>query len=234
MRHVLPCLVGLTACFPGPVSTPPPAPPVEIAGTQVLMNVETDWSQPAHFYDFPFPSDLRLLPTGEPDLNGFPNDGNNLVVESLRNASMERKGFPSIPVAYFTFEADLQQRDADAVIPAASTSPVLLIDVDPDSPERGRLFPTVATTPKPDDYVPASLLAVSSRPGFVLAPSRTYAFVIMQSLLDANGAALGSPLVLEQLKAGVVPDGAKGEALKTLYAPPVSYTHLTLPTNREV
>ncbi|MEW5847654.1 MAG: hypothetical protein AB2A00_02530 [Myxococcota bacterium] len=216
MKRSPAALLCLLACAPTPSQTQPP---VAIAGTQVLMDLSADWRTPVGFYAFPYPSDLRRLPGGQPDLVGFPNDGANAVVNGLREAAMERTGFPMIAVGYFAFDAAISAQDPEVVVPAATSSPVLLLDVDPASPERGRLFPTVAGTPNPDDYVAANLLTVAARPGFVLAPQRTYAFVIMRSLRDASGQPLGAPLTLQQLKSQVAPSGERGDSALTLYTP---------------
>src|SRR4029079_14328741 len=105
------------------------------------------------------------------------------------------------------------------VVTADKASPFLLIDVDPDSPERGRLFPTVAATAETDDYIPENLLAVAARPGFVLKPMRKYAFVVQRSLGDAAGKKLDVADTLEALSAGKTPEGPLGEEAAMLYAP---------------
>jgi hypothetical protein len=96
---------------------------------------------------------------------------------------------------------------------------VLLVDVDPASPDRGALVPTVAFTHPADQYVPANVLAVAARPGFVLHGGRRYAFVVTRALGDATGAPLGVPAALRALAAGRAPAGAAGAAALELYAP---------------
>ena len=63
----------------------------------------------------------------------------------------------------------------------AASSPILLVDTDEGSPARGKLYPTVATTPPADDFVPDNLLAIAPRPGFVLVGKRKYAFVVLRA-----------------------------------------------------
>ncbi len=108
-----------------------------------------DLQQPASFYDFPYPSDLRLTDKGTPDLTGLPFPNVLPSIPALVTAAMEHPGFPVVPVAYFRFSAPLPELDASAVIPADKASPILLVDVDPDSPSEARLTPMVATTPRP-------------------------------------------------------------------------------------
>ena len=176
-------------------------------------------TSPDHFYDFPYPSDLRLTPTGTPDLAGLPFPSFLLTIPSLIKVAMEHPGFPVVPVAYFHFSAPLASLDASQVIAADKLSPILLIDVDPASSERGTLIPTVATTPPTDGWVGDNMLAVAPRPGFVLHAKRSYAFVVRTALNDAAGLPLGVPAGLTQLAAGKAPAGPKGAAAVTLYQP---------------
>ena len=104
------------------------------------------------------------------------------------------------------------------MIPADKTSPILLIDVDEASSERGKLFPVVATTPPKDNYVRVTLLATAPRPGIVLQPKRKYAFVVLRSLKDAAGKELGVTASLSDLAAGKTPAADKGAQAKDLYA----------------
>lgn len=150
-------------------------------GTRVLYDLAGQ-----DFFDSPYPSDARLK-DGAPDLSKFPNPLQLQIVSDFVKIAQQRKGFPVLPVGFFHFDGPIAPRDLSAVIPADRSQPILLVDVDPASPERGSLTPLVATVPPADTYVPDNLLAVAPRPGFVLAPKRTYAFVIQKSLNDASG-----------------------------------------------
>jgi hypothetical protein len=202
----------------GAAGSGPAAEPQAIAGTQASFDLEADTSTEAAFYSFPYPSDLRLL-NGGPDTRGWPNPQKLMLVEGLRGAAGDRKAFPVVPVAYFGFSAPLPALDINATIAPDKSSAVLLIDIDEASPDVGKLYPTVATVPPTDDYVPENLLALAPRPGIVLHPGRKYAFVVMRALNDGAGAPLGVPLAMEQLKAGVAPAGARGAEALALYAP---------------
>ena len=105
-----------------------------------------------------------------------------------------------------------RRRDAEPV-PAARV--VALPDVA--SPERGRLLPTVARTMVADDYLPENVLAVAPRPGFILAPKRTYAFVVLRQAGDAAGKPLAVAPALRDLAAGRTPSGRDGGAAKMHY-----------------
>src|SRR5690349_18242636 len=134
----------LLGCPPSePEPSPPPTGPAEVAGTQAHLDFAADLSDPRFFYRFPFPSDLRLTADGTPDLVGFPNLQMVDVVEGLRRTAALHQGFTVIPVGYFEFTGPIGARAEADVIPAQPDSPILLVDVDPDSPERGRLLPVV-------------------------------------------------------------------------------------------
>lgn len=189
------------------------------SGTMAVFDLTADLTSIEHFYDFPFPSDLRLTAKGTPDLTGLPYPSFLKTITPLKQAAIEHPGFPVVPVAWFRFSAPLPALDASKVIAADKASPILLVDVDPASSERGALTPVVATTPPVDGWVSENTLAAAPRPGFVLHPKRRYAFVVMKSLNDAAGKPLASPAALDQLKAGKAPDGAKGADALALYQP---------------
>ncbi|HVV86019.1 MAG TPA: hypothetical protein VHE35_23325 [Kofleriaceae bacterium] len=169
----------------------------------------------AHFFDAPFPSDLRLDPDGTLAYAGLPNVGGNRLIDQLRNLSDGRVGAPTMPVAYFRFDVELPARVPADVIPAEPTSPILLVDIDPASPEKGRLYPVVAQTFGPDDMAVPHLLGVAPRPGFVLAPSTKYAVIIRR----AAAPGVAQARAIADLAAGKTPDGARGAAAVGVYAP---------------
>jgi len=224
MRRLgLPLLALLWACSsddeaPAAATPPVTTPPAALAGAQVAFDAATDLTANGSFFRFPYPSDLRLK-DGSPQVQAWPNPGNLELINGMKAIAGERKGFPVLPAAYFQFDAPLTPRVETEVIAPDKGSPVLLIDIDEKSPDLGKLYPTVASTLPTDSYTPDNLLAVAPRPGFVLHPSRRYAFVLLRSLNDATGAPLGSPAAIEALKAGATPEGAQGKALVDLYAP---------------
>jgi hypothetical protein len=218
---LLAALTGLAACSKGGggAQQPPPKDPgFGQPGTLAAFDLDADLDGQASFYDLPYPSDLRLQ-DGKPRLGGFPNPRDLPLIDSFKGIAQQRLGFPVLPAAYFRFSGPMAPRQGTAEVAAAPDAPVLLIDVDPASPERGRLLPVVVAAPPPDDYVPRDLLAVAPRPGFVLAPGRTYAAVLRRSLGDAQGRPLGVPAALDRLRAGQAPDGALGAQALAVYAP---------------
>lgn len=190
------------------------------AGTVPTFDLQANLEDTDEFYNLPYPSDLRLDAAGHPDLSGFPIRANSQIVQQLRNAASDRPGFPTNAVAYFRFNQPIAPQNANEVIPTRRTASILLVDIDPTSPERGRLFPIVASTPRPDAYyVPSYLLAVSPVPGIVLQPDRQYAYVVRRSLRDAQGDRIRVAPVVRQLSQGNTPNTPDGETVRDLYQP---------------
>lgn len=190
----------------------------EAPAVTVAFNPEASFAAENAFFDFPYPSDLRLTAQGTPDVAAFPDPG-VAILPGLKKAAQERKGFPVVPAAYFKFTAKLKDRDPEQVVEGGLQAPLLLLDVDPASPERGTAYPVVAQTPNADPYVPEFLLSIAARPGVVLAPNRKFAFVVKKTVGMDNGAAPATPAMLEALARGEVPAGGKSAQLRDLYAP---------------
>ncbi len=206
----------LPAC--GSDSSPNSPADTSVPGTSVVFDLQADTSSPDHFFDLPYPLDLRLAPDGTPEVSGFPNPKSIAILEDLRTVAARRKGFPMVPVAWFRFTGALAPRSEDDVLPADPSSPLLLVDVDESSPDRGKLIPTVATTIPSDLYVPDNVLAVAPRPGFVLQPKTRYAFVVQRSLGDEAGQPLGVPAPMVALASGATPSGDRGAAIQASFA----------------
>jgi hypothetical protein len=179
-------------------SPPPPVP------TTCVFDLEADLTNQSLFWSMPYPSDLRLM-AGAPDVRGFPNSLQEPIIDGLQTIVMQRSGFPQMPTAYFQFTAPLGPQDPAVTIPASTASPILLVDIDASSPERGRLFPVLAGTPVADRYLVDNTLEVAPLIGVVLEHSRTYAFVVMKSLRDASGALLGAPQEFAAMEQATVP-----------------------------
>ena len=188
MRRLAPWLLGVAPLL---LQCSGAAPAAKPAGAELEFDLHADLATADGFFRAPWPSDLRLSADGTPDLRGFPNPLDLVLVSGLRKAGQQRHGFPQISVAQFHFSVPVAPQDWTKVLAADKTSPVLLVDIDEASPERGRLFPTVATTPPADRYMPENMLAIAPRPGFILHEKRKYAFVVRAALGDASGAPLG-------------------------------------------
>jgi hypothetical protein len=190
-----------------------------VEGTSAQIDIDGDWSTEETFYDFPYPSDLRLKEDGTADYTGMPVTQTGDIFGTVWEALAARPAFPMQAVAYFRFDDAMPALGEYDAFAADASSPLLLIDIDPDSPDRGKLYPTSARTHEPDDFNPDNLLAVGAYPGVILDGDRTYAFVVMRSLNDAAGEPLGVSEAFATLAAGETPAGSRGEAAAELYAP---------------
>lgn len=195
-----------------------PAPPGDVdAGdtTDAGADAGTDAGPPAGpaavlydpssdgFFDTPFPSDLRTDATGSPDLSGFPNN-RSIVAQAIELLAGERPGFSPLTSVYFRFTGPLDE----AALPAPADvdeadSRVVLIDVDPDSPELGRRFEAhVAFHAAATRFFSAHTLTVRPVPGIDLHPGRTYAVAILGGLLASDGSEVTPSDAFEALKGG--------------------------------
>ncbi len=190
-------------------------------GVTFVMDLSADLHDPAHFYDVPYPSDLRVDADGHPDLAGFPNPAEVATVADLVGEATSTRGFSVLPVAFLHFDGAIAPRVSTDIIAADPSSPILLLDVDPASPERGRTYPVVAESLDPDQYTAENVLAVATRPGFVLRSGTKYAVVVMASANDADGKPLHPNDLLSRIMSGGAP-AAGEEAAFTLYADLVS------------
>lgn len=155
------------------------------------------------FWSLPFPSDAREQSDGSYDFERFPAFGaetpvarsNPLVGMWLDVAKARvRGGFGPSGGVFFTTSGPLDPSSLPAS-PAASLgleSSVFLVDIDDDSPERGRFLPLdVAFLTEGDRFAPPNLLAARLVFGYTRRPSTRYAAVVTDAVRDAAGAPLG-------------------------------------------
>lgn len=174
-----------------------------------------------HFYDLPFPNDLRRYPDGKLDLSLFP--ANSLVVEAIRSAAESLDGFGLNSGIYARFDGPL---DPDSLPDAAASmqpgASVYLVNVDPDSPDRGALTPIVARF-KPDgtQTIDGNHVVARPYPGFPLDEGTTYALVITNRVHDLTGGPVGTaPELADVLGAG---GDAAIAAARDAYQPLLDY-----------
>jgi len=158
------------------------------------------------FFDTPFPSDLRTDATGSPDLSGFPNN-RSIVADGVELLAGERPGFSPLTTVYFRFTAALDEAALPAPADAdEADSPIVLIDVDPDSPELGRRFPAhVAFHAAGTRFFSPNTLTVRPVPGIDLHPGRTYAVALLDGLRASDGSPVTGDEDFDALKGGADP-----------------------------
>lgn len=151
------------------------------------------------FYDLPFPNDLRRTESGTLDLSAFPT--NALLLQQMTAAATELDGFGLNSAMYARFDGALDPES----LPTAwtSTEPassVYLVNVDPDSPDRGQRTPILAKfRVDGTQTLGGNHLVVRPYPGFPLDEGTTYALVITTRVKSAEGGAIGIAPELEKL-----------------------------------
>lgn len=143
------------------------------------------------FVAHPFPSDALRRARGGIDLRHFPNPSESSTLDDyLRVFSESTNGFGTSTPLYLGFSGPIDPgtlpgSPADAMDPDAS---LMLVDVDPDSPERGRRYPLLA---RPEtaatQYLPENALSLLVPYGIPLAPSTTYALIATDRLKAKSG-----------------------------------------------
>ena len=164
------------------------------------------------FYDQGFPTDLRLTDEGRPDFSGFPHRlFSPLVMEFAREAERydQMTGYaPDTPVYIRftgTFEPEEFSLPQSANHFADASSVIQLIDVDPDSPLRGKRYPiAVDFRYEEDEYRPASLFEAIPI-GQIQQENTTYALIITRDIAGEYADDLNANPVLTSLLKGKNP-----------------------------
>ncbi|HVY45294.1 MAG TPA: hypothetical protein VHB21_05415 [Minicystis sp.] len=186
--------------------------------TRAVFTIPRQGQTPS-FFDLPWPSELRRR-DGRPDFAGFPGEGAPIAGEYVATAARDVDGFSIAPVVYVRFDGAMAaSRLPRPEATRAPSSPVLLVDVDPASPERGALYPLeFRLFGAGNRFVPANTLAIKPVAGFVLRPGTLYAAVVRRALGDAAGRPLGTTRDLELVKNTRPRTDADEEAARRLHA----------------
>jgi hypothetical protein len=143
------------------------------------------------FFDWPWPSDLRLGPDGTPDLDGFPNPRFVDLLDAYLTAIEARQpGYSTNGAVYFRFSrtVDLASVPAEPAATTAAGASVFLVDVDPASPTRGERHPCIVEyEDRQTLFWPGQTLTIRPVPGIPLAGGRTYAAVVLRGVRPAEG-----------------------------------------------
>jgi hypothetical protein len=179
--------------------------------------------QDVGFFDRPFPLEMRRQSDGSPELGGYPQSGKDLIQNYIDLTHRVTNGFSPTGPVWMRFNGPL---DAEALPtePAATRepdSPVMLVDIDPDSPQRGRRFPArVKFQADGDSYRPDHLLQVLPEPGFPLREQTLYAVVVRTSIGSGDPERPLEPNpALQTILQGETPQGAVAEEVTEDYAP---------------
>ena len=165
---------------------------------------------PAEFLAFPFPADHRRDSSGNVRFDDFPRPPS--LAQSIGDKLLDRylapvggiDGFSLNGAVHVAFDEAL---DLDAIPTAPEAflqqdAPFKLIDVDPNSPERGQLRPLRWEYQQTEgNYAAAHSLAIAPSWGFPLREDTTYALVITKAGVRGadSKAPLRQPLLLSAL-----------------------------------
>ncbi len=179
----------------------------------------------AHYYDHPWPSDLRRAGDGTVDFTGFYNPRQvSLLTQVVMQTRGLLDGFSPVAAMYLRFTADLDPATLPVDPPHAvlPTSTVQLLDVDPASPEHGKRKLLETFWQKAAGvYWLADTLAVRPAFGYPLRPKTKYALVVTGGARTTGGKAFApAPDLAEVL--GLSPLEARVKAAHDLYAPAVA------------
>jgi hypothetical protein len=207
--------------------------PLHKAGADKLSSVESMFTIPAsleqldgeHFFDHPWPSDLRRDPDGSIHYAGFYNPHNAPVITQYVDTFKGLLyGFSPAAPGYLRFTGDIDPTSLPKAPPDSlpSSATLQLIDIDPTSPERGhrRLVEWFWQKEKGVYWV-SDTLAVQPALGYPLLPNTRYAYVVTTGVRDTKGLAIRpSPELEEILGLAAVTD--KTKAARALFAPAVA------------
>lgn len=166
---------------------------------------------PAHFFVNGFPTDLRVKSDGHIDMANFPRLYHELTKLYVDTVEADSKGYSPIMPAYLPFTGPLDVPSLPVEPEAFTTpdSPVQWVDIDENSPERGRRFPLqLSMTTVADVYRPAHLLQALPTLGINLRPDTQYALIVTDRMPVSSQHGLQQSAILSRLlgDASVAPD----------------------------
>ena len=179
--------IALVATLLGAAACGDPCLGGDATSTHVRM---LDPAEAEDFVAHPWPSDALVTRRGI-QLSHFPNPTDSSTLEDyLKVISRETDRFATSAAMYLGFSGpiDTDTLPVDPLAAAASGASVFVVDIDADSPERGRRFPLrmqffeEATT-----YLAENHLVLLPPYGVQLAGDTTYALVVTTEVDDAAG-----------------------------------------------
>ncbi len=172
------------------------------------------------FFDVPWPTDMRRYQDGTLDLSAFPAE-TPVMKDYVKMLDGVIPGYSTNGAVYFHFTGPI---DPSILLddPGQATqagSPYMLIDADPDSPDRGKKLPLLAAYYDHLVYAGDFMLAILPYPGFVLRPKTTYVAVITRVLVDQNGKPVERQSDFEAMLDSTEPSDPRLDAAWQLHAP---------------
>jgi len=135
------------------------------------------------FFDHPWPSDRRTI-DGHPDMTAFPGTEEFALVADYMVGIEALDGFGTNSPIYLLLDGGKPTLPDPAETTTAHGA-LFLIDVDTQSPERGRIIPLSLRHQAEDTkWQPSGLVAVSPVLGFPLRPRTTHALVLTTDFIQ--------------------------------------------------
>jgi hypothetical protein len=178
-----------------------------------------------HFYDHPWPSDLRRDPDGSIHVVGFYNPHLVPLLSTIINETQGLlPGFSPTAAMYLRFTGDIDPSTLPVDPPNSvmPTSSVQLVNVDPKSPEHGKRHLLETFWQKADGvYWVSDTLAVRPALGYPLLTSTKYALVVTKGVKAADGTTITPSSDLAEVL-GSKPVETRVQPAHDLYAPAVA------------
>ena len=171
-------------------------------GSEAIPGTQARFELGATLWDGPMPGAHLRDAEGRVRLRGLPNPlGIRLVTDLRRLIERDADGFAVSATVYFPFDGALDPESLPEVAETLDAEgAVQVIDVDPDSPERGRRFPLeVGFLADGGPFGAPDLLAALPVQGIPLREGTRYAAVVTRAIRDAAGEPIGVPRAVRRL-----------------------------------
>jgi len=184
-----------------------------------------DMTQDADQWQRPWPLDALRLADGHPDMSGWLNRRRLDVIDAFRaTIEADTTGFSTSGPVYLPYNGPLDAAslsDDPASYRDDAASPIFLVNIDPDSAQRGEKLPLlVGFTEVRDPYRPVNLLEVLPAPGFELIEDTLYAVVVRDSIGSADSTrTLTQAPGLAAALSDAAPEGDLGAQVGADFAP---------------
>jgi hypothetical protein len=192
-----------------------------------------------HFFDLPWPCDLRREADGSVRLDGYINPRESKLLQKYQDQLRGKiDGFSPTASGWLTFGAEIDTKTlpADALAATSSTSTLQLVDIDDKSPEKGKRRPIIwrFRAPVGDYYTRPNTLAFMPALGMPLREKTRYAIVATRGLKTTDGRSFQPNDGLQAVLDGKGTAGAawKGalDALDAAGLPRTQIAHLSIYT----
>ena len=186
----------------------PPAP-------SAVAHFELSHTGAMNWGDVPFPSDLYGDENGAIRIGALPTTKAETPLHAaMRDLVQSRDGFCATCNVYFSVDGEIDSATLPVNDTPSATDAVVLADVDPASPDRGRLFPL-----RTEWNAERHLLAIRPVRGIALHRSRRYAAALTTTLHAVDGSPLGPSEPFRQVRIRRSSGDAEIERARNLLAP---------------